>query len=75
MAQVERGAAAVRFQSKRAQYESADPNGYAFVPPSTKSFERLGKPAMQLLNTLATTAVDGGAVVKGFFLSLTVCAS
>ena len=28
---------------------------------------RLGKPAMQLLNTLATKAVDGGDVSKGSF--------
>ena len=67
-ARVEGGAAAMRDQAKRAQYESGDPNGYAFVPLSMESFGRLGKPAMQLLNTLATKAVDGGVVVKGSFV-------
>jgi hypothetical protein len=67
-ARVEGGAAASRDQVKRAQYSSADPNGYAFVPLSVETFGRLGKPAMELLNQLATTAASGGTARKDCFV-------
>jgi len=63
------GAAAVRDQAKRAHYQSADPNGYAFTPLSTETFGRLGKPAMELLNSLATEATAGGVVCKDGFVT------
>jgi len=61
-------AAAQRDAEKIAKYASADPNGYTFIPLSMESFGRLGKPAMQLLNRLATTAADSGAVRKDTFV-------
>ena len=35
------------------------------MPLSTEKYGRLGKPAMDVLNTLADTADASGAVVKG----------
>jgi hypothetical protein len=79
-ARVPGGAAAARDQRKRSRYQTADPNGYAFTPLSHESYGRLGKPAMQFLNTLAITASAGGVVRKGDFvanalreLSITLC--
>jgi Reverse transcriptase (RNA-dependent DNA polymerase) len=57
----EGSAAEVRDQQKRAKYERTDPHGYAFVPLSIETYGRLGKPAMQLLNTLGDKAAEGGA--------------
>ena len=69
-ARAEGSAAAVRDHAKRAQYENSDPLGYAFVPLSTESFGRLGKPAMALLNKLAQCASACGVVFKdGFFVN------
>ena len=65
-AREEGGAAAIRDQQKRTKYSTADPHGYAFIPLSMETFGRLGKPAMQLLNTLAETAADGGVSKEGF---------
>jgi hypothetical protein len=62
------GAAAARDQAKRVRYATADPNGYAFIPLSVETFGRMGKPAMELLNTLATAAAAGGAVQKTGFV-------
>ena len=69
LAQTEGGAAAARDQLKRTKYQSADPNGYAFSPLSHETFGRMGKPAMELLNTLATTASAGGDVIKDGFVT------
>jgi hypothetical protein len=63
------GAAAAREASKRARYETGDPNGYAFVPLVVESYGRMGKAAMGLLNTLAATAVAGGARKKSTFVT------
>jgi hypothetical protein len=68
-ARTEGGAAAAREQAKRARYETADPGGYAFVPLVVETYGRLGKAAMELLNTLATTAAAGGAVRKSAFVA------
>ena len=68
-AREEGGAAAVRDAAKRAQYATADPNGYAFTPLSTESFGRLGKPAMKLLSKLAETAGAGGVRPKDGFVA------
>ena len=68
-AQTEGGAAAARDRRKRTKYQSADPNGYAFSPLSHETFGRIGKPAMELLNTLATTASAGGDVIKDGFVN------
>jgi hypothetical protein len=59
-------AAAERDRAKRSLYETADPHGYAFCPISIETFGRLGKPAMELLNTLAETAADGGVLKETF---------
>ena len=67
-AQTTGGAATLRDAAKIAKYTSADPNGYAFIPLSTESYGRLGKPAMGLLNTLAATAAASG-VVKDTFVA------
>ena len=58
----EGSASAVRDQAKRAQYENYDPLGYALVPLSKRTFSRLGRPAMALLNKLAEYALAGGVV-------------
>ena len=63
------GAAAAREASKRARYETADPNGYTFVPLVVESYGRMGQAAMGLLNTLATAAAAGGAVKKSAFVT------
>ena len=65
-----RSAAAGRDHAKRAQYENSDPLGYAFVPLSTETFGRLGKPAMALLNKLADCALATGFVFKDGLLSM-----
>ena len=57
-ARAEGSAAAVRDNAKRAQYENSDPSGYAFVPLSTETFSRLGKP-VTLLNKLAECCFQG----------------
>jgi hypothetical protein len=67
-ARVEGGAAAVRDQAKRARYQTADPNGYAFVPLSHETYGRMGKPAMKLLNSLALEASGDGEVAKDGFV-------
>ena len=75
------GAAAKRDRDKRANYSSADPNGYAFTPLSMETYGRLGKPAMGLLNTLAETAADAGVAKDAFVtnalreLSISLCRS
>jgi hypothetical protein len=79
-ARVPGGAAAARDQLKITKYRTADPNGYAFTPLSHETYGRLGKPAMQLLNTLATEAAASGSIHKDDFvtnalrqLSITMC--
>ena len=42
---------------------------HAFVPLSTKTFGRLGKPAMALLNKLAECASASGVVFKDFVVN------
>ena len=54
---------------KRARYETGDPNGYAFVPLVVETYGRMGKAAMGLLNTLATSAIAGGAMKKSSFVT------
>ena len=63
----ERSSAAVRDHVKRSQYENLDPLGYAFVPLSTETFGRLGKPAMAVLYRLAECALGSGVVSKDGF--------
>ena len=45
------------------------PLGYAFVPLSTETFGRLGKPAMALLNKLAECASASGVAFKDGFVA------
>ena len=59
--------------AKRAQYENSDLLGYAFVPLSTETFGRLGKPAMALLNKLAECASAGGVVFMDGFVVNALC--
>ena len=59
------GAAAVPDAAKSVRYESIGPNGYTFVPLLVETVRRVGKPAMELINNLAATAVVGGAIEKG----------
>ena len=61
-------AAALRDRQKRTRYQQAFPGGYAFMPLSMESYGRMGKPAMELLNTLATQACASGAFTKGDFV-------
>jgi hypothetical protein len=61
-------AAAARDHAKRARYETDHPGGYAFKPFSVETYGRLGKPAMQLLNDLASAATAGGVRFKGDFV-------
>ena len=42
--------------------------GYTFVPLSTETFSRLGKPAMVLPNKSAVYASAGGVVFKDVFV-------
>ena len=51
---MEDSAAAVRDRAKRAQYEKSDLLGYAFVPLSTETFGRIGKPLRKLSVGLCT---------------------
>ena len=67
-ARVPGGAAAARDQLKITKYQTADPNGYAFTPLSHESCGRVGKPATQLLTSLAIAASAAGVVVKGDFV-------
>jgi hypothetical protein len=69
-AQTAGGAAAVREQAKRARYETADPNGYKFVPLAVETYGRMGKAGMELLNTLGTLAAanSNGNVRKPTFV-------
>lgn len=62
-------AAAARDRLKRDRYQTADPTGYAFTPISVESFGRLGKPAMELLSTLASIAAAGGSVDRDMFMT------
>ena len=48
--------------------ENSDLIGYAFVPLSTKTFSRLSKPAMVLLDNLAECALVSGIVFKDGFV-------
>ncbi len=68
-ARTQGAAAANRDVHKRARYELSNPDGYAFRPLSIESYGHLGKPAMELLNTLASTAAEGGTVRKDHFVS------
>ena len=61
-------AAATRDQMRRNRYQVADPDGYAFVPMSFETYGRMGKPAMQLLNTLVDVAAAGGSVDRDAFM-------
>ena len=63
----EGSAAAIREQAKRVRCESSDTLGYAFVLRSTKTFGRLSKPAMALLNNLVGYASAPGVVFKDVF--------
>ena len=66
----EGSAAAVRYHTKSAQYENSDPFGYAYVPLSTKTFGRLGKPGMALMKKFIDCASAGGVVFKEDLLSM-----
>ena len=56
-------------EAKRNRYQNDDPNGYAFVPLSVETYGRMGKPAMEFLNTLATIASTEGSVDKDLFMT------
>lgn len=58
----------LRDHQKRLRYDRGDAGGYAFVPLSVESYGRMGAPALELLNTLATSASASGTVVKGDFV-------
>jgi len=66
-------AAAVRDRQKTARCDREDMGGYAFVPLSVESYERMGEPAMQLLNTLSATAAASGKVLKSDFVRNALC--
>jgi hypothetical protein len=68
-AQTDGSAAAARDQLKRARYQTDDPAAYAFTPLSVETYGRLGKPAMQFLNTLAHSATNAGVRTKGDFVT------
>ena len=68
-ARAEDSSAAVRDHAKRAQYENSDLLGYVFVQLSTETFNRLGKPAMALINDLAGCA---SSVVSNILRELSV---
>ena len=63
------GAAAKRDAEKRHKYLTTDPHGYTFVPLSHETFGRLGKPAMDLINTLASAAAESGVYKEGFVIN------
>jgi hypothetical protein len=63
------GAAATRDQEKRARYQLSNPDGYDFIPFSVETFGRLGKPAMALINTLATSAAASASLHKSGFVT------
>jgi hypothetical protein len=67
-AQTAGGAAARRDREKEARYRSADPTGYKFVPVSVETYGRLGKPALQLLTSLASAAAANGVVERDRFV-------
>jgi hypothetical protein len=62
-------AAATRDQAKRARYQLANPDGYDFTPFSVETFGRIGKPAMVLINDLATAASASGSLHKDDFVT------
>jgi hypothetical protein len=66
-AQTDGSAAAARDQLKRARYQSDDPAAYSFQPLSVETYGRLGKPAMQMLSTLASAATNAGVRLRGDF--------
>jgi hypothetical protein len=61
-------AAALRDQQKRTRYEQSFPGGYAFTPLVVETYGRMGKPAMELLNTIATQACASGTFTRGDFV-------
>ena len=63
----EASAAACRDQAKRVRCENSDSLGYAFVLWPTKTFGRLSKPAMALLNNLVGYTSARGVVFKYVF--------
>ena len=61
-------AAKHRDATKRHRYELGDAAGYAFVPLTSETFGRLGKPAMDVLNKVAMVAATKGRVDKARFM-------
>ena len=59
----------MRDADKRRLYRAHEPDAYDFVPLSHESFGRLGRPAMELLNKLADTAVRCGDVRRDVFVT------
>jgi hypothetical protein len=68
-ASTEGAAAAARDQAKRARYQLTNPDGYDFIPFSVETFGRIGKPAMALINTLASSAAASATVYKDGFVT------
>ena len=64
----EGSAAKARDDKKTKRYKRSDGAGYAFVPLTSETFGRLGTPAMDLINELATAAATTGRVDKAIFV-------
>ena len=64
------GAAAEKRDKEKARtYRNADPMGYNFIPLSTESFGRHGRPAMAFLKKLADYAASSGTVDAADFIT------
>ena len=61
-------AAAKRDTEKRTRYQVDDPTGYAFIPLSTETYGRLGKPALALLKRLSSVACETRSVHQDDFI-------
>ena len=62
-------AAEQRDREKISKYRLADPTGYDFIPLSTESFGRHGRPAMVFLKKLADYAASTGSVDAESFVT------
>ena len=60
------GAVLKKEREKRRLYETADPNGYAFVPLVSEPFGRLGRGAMEMLHRLGDAAAGAGVHKRTF---------
>ena len=64
-----RGAAETRDVQKRNAYRLHDPDAYSFVPLSHETYGRLGQPAIDHMNRVATVASRCGTVKRALFVT------